>query len=39
MLFGKKLKGQVEKIMGATLFAKQFDLTEAQLKNFGFIFK
>jgi hypothetical protein len=39
MLFGRRLKGQVERILAATLFEKQFDLTETQLKNFGFIFK
>lgn len=39
LLFGRNLKNQIEKILGATLFKKQFNLNEVQLNNLGFIFK
>lgn len=39
MSFGRNLKEHVQKILGATLFQKQYDLTEEQLKNLGYVFR
>lgn len=37
-IFGRNLKDQVEKILRSSLYLKKHQLTEEQLKSFGYIF-